>query len=150
MWGRFPFWPIFFSTGLKPPPRQESPSIKKIPQKKNPTNYWGLQACFTLGCKNPSKTKYFMKLTWCLQSWNLSTIKEIKRLPEGLTARLPLQKSDRKPIEQRFFLKWKEYEERETGKRARKRNTWKFSWLRKPRKHFRVSVDDISLRKQLA
>ena len=26
----------------------------------------------------------------------------------------------------------------------------KFSWLRKPRKDFRVSVDDISLRKQLA
>ena len=54
------------------------------------------------------------------------------------------------PSEQRFFLKWKEYEERGTGKRARKRNNWKFSWLRKRRKHFRVSVDDKSLRKQLA
>ena len=53
-------------------------------------------------------------------------------------------------IEQRFFLRWKEYEERGTGKRARKRNNWKFSWLRKRRKHFRVSVDDKSLRKQLA
>ena len=53
-------------------------------------------------------------------------------------------------LEQRFFLKWKEYEERGTGKRARKRNNWKFSWLRKRRKHFRVSVDDKSLRKQLA
>ena len=31
-----------------------------------------------------------------------------------------------------------------------KRNTWKFSWLHKRRKHFRVSVDDKSLRKQLA
>ncbi len=38
--------------------------------------------------------------------------------------------------EQRFFLKWKGYEEKGTIKRAHKRNTWKFSWLRKRRKHF--------------
>ena len=36
----------------------------------------------------------------------------------------------------RFFWKWKGYEEKGTGKRPRKRNTWKLSWSRKRRKHF--------------
>ena len=68
----------------------------------------------------------------------------------GATPQNSYLHGDVDPHEVCFFLKWKGYEEKGTGKRARKLNTWKLSWLRKRRKHLSLSASLRKLRVGLA